>query len=224
MYSFWLLAASWMAGASPDPQTPVVYTTAPPQESQPAGAWSAPTFRDRVRMFFGQRPATTVSPVVVQPQPVPPGPVSPYAQPAPTGPVSPYAQTMPAVAAPQATLRFEEGQAAPVTAAAQQVSHELPEGVQGKVGHEHDYSWITGYLYYVHVDGGRWVLRYAALDQVDRYGGSVVLAPAVEMRNYREGDLVCVHGEVLNEGRAVPSLGGPLYRANVITMVERGTP
>jgi hypothetical protein len=96
-----------------------------------------------------------------------------------------------------------------------------PVSASDKVGHEHDYSWITGYLYYLHTDGGRWVLRYAGLDQVDRYGGSVVLAPGMEMGNYREGDLVTVHGEVLNEGRATRSLGGALYRVQMIEMVER---
>jgi hypothetical protein len=92
---------------------------------------------------------------------------------------------------------------------------------ENKVGHETDYSWITGSLFYVHADGGRWVVRYALPGEVDKFGGSVVLAPGVEMRNFREGDLVCVHGQVLNEGRASRSLGGALYRVNAINMIER---
>jgi hypothetical protein len=90
-----------------------------------------------------------------------------------------------------------------------------------KAGHEHDYSWITGYLYYVHTDRGRWVVRYAPLDAVDRYGGSVVLAASVEMGNFREGDLVKVYGAIVDEGRATRSLGGPLYRVDAIEMRER---
>ena len=92
-----------------------------------------------------------------------------------------------------------------------------------KIGHEADYSWVTGQLMYVHTDGGRWVIRYTLPDEVDKFGGSVVLAPGVEMKNFREGDLVCVYGEVLNDGRAT-RLGGPLYRVNAISMVERSDP
>ena len=92
------------------------------------------------------------------------------------------------------------------------------------VGHESDYSWITGQLVYVHADGGMWVVRYANVDEVDRYGGSVVLTPTVEMRNFREGDLVNVTGEILNNGIPVRTVGGALYRVNAIQMVERNDP
>jgi hypothetical protein len=69
-----------------------------------------------------------------------------------------------------------------------------------------------------------WVVRYAPIDHEDRFGGSVVLASAVSMRNFREGDLVCVSGEILNEGRASRYLGGPLYRAATIDLIERADP
>ena len=94
-----------------------------------------------------------------------------------------------------------------------------------KVGAAEDYSWVTGQLFYLHAAGqGFWVVRYASVDQEDRYGGSVVLAGASNMRNFREGDLVCVHGEVLNEGRATKFLGGPLYRAQSVEMLDRSDP
>lgn len=95
---------------------------------------------------------------------------------------------------------------------------------EDKVGHETNYSWVTGHLYYVHVDGGHWVVRYGLPGEIDKFGGSVVLAPGVEMRNYREGDLVCVFGDILDEGRPVRSLGGALYRVNVISVVDRSDP
>jgi hypothetical protein len=90
-----------------------------------------------------------------------------------------------------------------------------------KVGHEDDYSWITGQLYYLHVDGGVWVVRYATVDTEDKYGGSVVLAPTVPMNVFREGDLVSVRGEIMNNGRPAGHVGGALYRAAHIDMVER---
>jgi hypothetical protein len=77
-------------------------------------------------------------------------------------------------------------------------------------------------LTYVHSGtGGMWVLRYATVDTEDRFGGSVVLSPTVEMRNFREGDLVSVRGEVLNEGRATNILGAALYRPSHIDMIDR---
>jgi hypothetical protein len=93
---------------------------------------------------------------------------------------------------------------------------------QDKIGCAEDYKWITGQLCYVHTaDGGVWVLRYAGVDQNDRYGGSVVLAPGVEMKNYREGDLVCVEGEILQDRQTPGHLGGALYRVSTISMITR---
>jgi hypothetical protein len=90
-----------------------------------------------------------------------------------------------------------------------------------RLAHTDDYSSVTGQLYYFHADGGLWVVRYAPVDVEDRFGGSVVLAAAVSMQNCREGDLVTVTGEILKEGRASKCLGGPLYRANSVTLVAR---
>jgi hypothetical protein len=95
---------------------------------------------------------------------------------------------------------------------------------ENQIGHETDYSWITGHLFYVHADGGRWVVRYALPDEVDKYGGSVVLAPGVEMKNYREGDLICIYGQVIHEGPFSASLRGALYRVDSILMIERADP
>jgi hypothetical protein len=85
-----------------------------------------------------------------------------------------------------------------------------------------DYSRVTGQLSYVHTGGGLWVVRYAPIDGEDRYGGSVVLAPVVSMDHFKEGDLVSLTGEVLNDGqRASRFLGGPLYRATSVTLIDR---
>jgi hypothetical protein len=112
----------------------------------------------------------------------------------------------------------------PVVAAVQPVNLQVAKKYENKVGHETDYSWVTGHLFYVHTDGGRWVVRYGRPDEVDKFGGSMVLAPTVEMRNFREGDLVCVFGQVIDEGRSSRPLGGALYRVNAISMVERSDP
>jgi hypothetical protein len=129
-----------------------------------------------------------------------------------------------AYSAPQGTTVTQ-----PMTVTTARPNFELPPLVVSKkyedrVGHEQDYTWVTGHLFYIHTDGGRWVVRYALPDEVDKFGGSIVLAPGVEMRNYREGDLVCVYGDVLDEGRTSRSLGGALYRVNVISLVDRADP
>jgi hypothetical protein len=105
--------------------------------------------------------------------------------------------------------------------AARQPEQEIKKEYQKKVGAADDYSWITGQLFYLHTDGGVWVVRYASVGENDRFGGSVVLASAVNMKNFRDGDLVCVTGELLSNGRASSHLGGAPYRATHIEMIER---
>jgi hypothetical protein len=86
-----------------------------------------------------------------------------------------------------------------------------------------DFSRLTGQLFFVHADGGLWVLRYASISNEDANGGGVVLARDRQMDSYREGDLVTVHGQVLNV-RGSRSLGAPLYQASSIELVERAQP
>ncbi len=211
MYSFLFVTAAWVTGQAapvPEPGHPPQTVTVQVLADTPARG----RVLGRVRNFFQRRPEASM-PVVPAPsyaQPMPPGP--------PAMPASPYA-SVPLARAPAPAL-------APVAeeVTAQRPDLEVRLAGEARMGHEPDYRSITGYLYYVRADGGRWVVRYAGLDQVDRYGGSVVLAPGVEMKNFREGDLVCVSGEILDDGRALRSLGGAHYRVNAITMLERGDP
>jgi hypothetical protein len=98
---------------------------------------------------------------------------------------------------------------------------EIKKEYLDRVGNAPDYSWVTGQLFYVHAGDGLWVVRYAPIDREDRYGGSIVLAPIINMDSFQDGDLVTVRGEILNEGRAVMHLGGPLYRATDLTLRDR---
>ncbi len=97
---------------------------------------------------------------------------------------------------------------------------EISRQYESRVDRAPDYSWITGQLFYVHADGGRWVLRYAPLGQEDPHGGGVILARDRQMDSYREGDLVRVKGEFLDE-RPSLYLGAPLYRTSDIELVDR---
>jgi len=99
---------------------------------------------------------------------------------------------------------------------------DLHRRYEGRVSRSADFSTITGQLIYVHADGGRWVLRFAPIAKEERYGGSVVLARDVKMDAFTEGDLVTVDGDILSEKASFP-LGGALYRASKVTLVEKGT-
>jgi len=97
---------------------------------------------------------------------------------------------------------------------------ELSRRYESRVDHAPDYGWLTGQLFYVHADGGLWILRYAPLSTEDRNGGSVVLARDLRMDTYREGDLVTIHGEIIQEKGSL-RLGGPLYRMQSIQLIDR---
>ena len=114
----------------------------------------------------------------------------------------------------------------PVSTEPARATMEIAKEYLDKVANADDYSWVTGQLFYIHVhaDQGLWGVRYAPVDKEDRYGGSVVLAPAISMADFREGDLVTVHGEVLNQGRASRYLGGPLYRTLAVSLKDRARP
>ena len=209
-YSLYLLTVSFLAAAplaaSADPGCSCAagnQTSAPIASQVPV---NGPTlsFRDRMRAAFGLPPLARTSQTVIVPQAVTNEP--------------------PAIARMSHTVNYQGSNPQAAVPVIAQPSLQVSTKYQDKVGHETDYSWITGHLFYVHTDGGKWVLRYTAIDEVDRYGGSVVLTPTVEMRNYREGDLVNVFGEVLNNGQSVRPLGGALYRVNSIQMVERADP
>ncbi len=225
MLSAFLLTAACVTGAA-EPQTPGCNCGAAPQVVQNTDAGS---FRQRLRNFFGLRQPNSPYPAVAYPAPTD----QPMAYPAPTDqPVAYPAPAQPPHSYPAFGTAYQTAPPPEVAADASEASEatvprpefKIPEKHQNKVGHEADYAWITGHLFYVRADGGRWVLRYSQPDEVDKYGGSVVLAPTVELKNYREGDLVCVHGQVIEERRVSRTLGGPLYRVNVISMVERGDP
>jgi hypothetical protein len=216
-YSVWLLTTtSWIAAGqysqyapAPAPQQTVI-------SSSPISEDARPGFRERLRHLFRRdeapaqpmtRPAprtSTTEPPLLRPTPQPQPALAPAPAPAP------------AAAAPAAKpgVKIVGSDAVP----------EVGKKFQEKVGCAPDHSWITGQLFYVHTDGGRWVLRYTSVGEQDKYGGSVVIAPGVDMKNYREGDLVSVNGKVLSDARTSHHLPGALYQATSISLIERADP
>ena len=137
-----------------------------------------------------------------------PAPAPAYPAPAPGG----APQKMPTtIGSTPAKIHIEEGTRNPF---------ELARRYEGRASASPDYSKLTGQLFFVHTDGGRWVLRYAPISKEDKFGGSVILARDVNMNAFHEGDFVSVEGEVLSEKTNL-HLGGALYRAGKINLVER---
>jgi len=210
-----------------DPNQPVVIyqNDAPPPENKGL----IPRFFDRV--FHRNRPPTMVQPTSyyqtsepalinsAEPKvmPVPAGSM-PAAMPGHSAAPTQVIQTSAAMPATQASpAQGQAGMPATMT-----TDFPLKREYWAKTKHETGYSWMTGELFYLHADGGIWVIRYAPAELHDMFGGKLVLSTNVDMKNFREGDLVTVHGAVLKEKHASSMIGGPLYRADSIDLVEHG--
>jgi len=88
------------------------------------------------------------------------------------------------------------------------------------MGHDELYRSLVGRLELQSVDGGMWVLRYAASHE-DRYSGAMALSTVADMREFHAGQLAAVTGEVLADRPAAGS-GLAIFRVQTITPVEVG--
>ena len=82
------------------------------------------------------------------------------------------------------------------------------------MGHESDYSWVTGRIVFVN---GDCFVQYAHQGSVDRFGGKLKLVN-VGASNLHDGDFVCVSGALLSANDQV--IGA--YRVISISLFERG--
>ena len=81
--------------------------------------------------------------------------------------------------------------------------------------HADDYSWLRGEVDYSRISKG-WRLRYASVDEDDKYGGSVTLSGDTE--KLKDGMHVIVKGQMHDpEARGI----SPLYHADSIQPVEK---
>ncbi|HZY88119.1 MAG TPA: hypothetical protein VFE78_25010 [Gemmataceae bacterium] len=74
--------------------------------------------------------------------------------------------------------------------------------------HAKDYGWLRGRVEYSRLSKG-WRLRYASVDEDDRFGGSVTLADGSQVRALKDGDLIEVRGRLADPGADAAS---PLYQ------------
>ncbi len=222
-YSLCLLTASCLAGAPPAPlpgvQPPVrVLTThtvpaVPAPEAPPTRSWR---LGDRLRGLFSRRGAD--EPVAETIRPVAAPAVAPQASGAY------YRQPMPMTPA-GVILSPQSGRPAPLPHMAKASPLDqfpVSDKELQKIGHEKDYSWITGKLFRAPGGGDRWVLRYGAPYEVERLGGLVLLLPHAELSKCQHGDLICVHGRLMEGGQVGRSGASASYQIQSISLIERG--
>jgi hypothetical protein len=83
-------------------------------------------------------------------------------------------------------------------------------------GHAPDFSWLVGELQYLEVRNA-WRLRYASVEDEDRYGGSVTLVEMGSLTGLRNGQRVRVEGRLVDPESRDPS---PAYRVRSLQFVK----
>jgi hypothetical protein len=82
-------------------------------------------------------------------------------------------------------------------------------------GHAADYRWVCGELQYSPFDK-TWRVRYARVDEVDPYGGSVTLVDEAHATSFKEGQIVRVEGFLLRpNGNAI----APRYEVRSLRVI-----
>jgi hypothetical protein len=84
-------------------------------------------------------------------------------------------------------------------------------------GHAEDYSWLVGKLQYSRFNKS-WRLRFASVDEEDRYGGSVTIVDDLRLAGLKDGQTVRVEGHLTNpEARTI----APPYEVNSIQALDK---
>ena len=107
--------------------------------------------------------------------------------------------------------------ASPVAADARTNSDGKGTDRSHKTGRADDYTWLCGQLQYWPLHKS-WRLRYAGLDEVDLYGGSVTLADGVSGADVKDGQYVRVEGRLIEP--AVKSIA-PAYAVESIHALDK---
>ena len=64
-------------------------------------------------------------------------------------------------------------------------------------GHARDYTWVSGQVEYSRLRK-EWRLRYASVDETDRFGGHVVLIENEHLSYLRDGQYVRLQGHLVS--------------------------
>jgi hypothetical protein len=179
----------------------VFTTTAAPETPKPAMASSlpAPAPVTETSKMVADKPMTEeMPPIKTASAPV----KEKEAEPIPTVAKSTESETTPA------------GYAVPITGGKEETSFHRRAYVDITAkpcfSHAPDYSWVQGELVHLH-SHNCWRIRYASVDEDDKYGGGVNLIETGPMDNFQEGQLVRIEGRP-----AEPENKESEYRVNSI--------
>jgi hypothetical protein len=189
--------------ASPQPPTVVVQVPVTPQPemilSAPIPAKDEPTAEAKP----DDRVWKTSSSTAVAPPPPPAEPIkSAHAPPpAPTGVATPVPATRTGI------VRGEKPR-----------EHRSDVDITAHpcFGHASDYRWVSGQVMYSRV-AKSWRLRYASVDEIDPYGGSVTLVDDGQLRDLKDGGYYRIHGHLENPEEKVSS---PPYHVQSIEPID----
>jgi hypothetical protein len=83
-------------------------------------------------------------------------------------------------------------------------------------GHAPDYHWLSGQVEYSRILHA-WRLRYASVDETDRFAGSVTLIENAHVGYLRDGEYVRVVGHLVNPDADGPA---PAYRIESFHVID----
>ncbi len=94
----------------------------------------------------------------------------------------------------------------------------IESGSAGGYGRAEDYSWLSGELIF-HPTKKQWRLRYAAIDEVDPYGGSVTLhGLSRQLEEMKTGSMIRIEGSLIDSETRQSSPG---YRVRDIQVLNK---
>lgn len=117
-----------------------------------------------------------------------------------------------------ASAQPDSGRIAPMAAGKNSPIVPTSKDLEG-VGHEKDYTWITGRLARVPGDSHRLMIRYATANETDTYGGSMILANSPEVLKHQPGELVCVYGKITSKLHSAKGGPGAVYQVTQIYLI-----
>jgi hypothetical protein len=85
-------------------------------------------------------------------------------------------------------------------------------------GHAPDYAWVSGQVEYSRVRK-EWRLRYASVDETDRFGGRVTLIENEHLNYLADGQYVRVQGHLVNPND--PPGGSAYYRIEGFRLIDK---
>lgn len=201
-----MLSRLFGSGSKSAAQAQPVYVEAPRE--------NRPILSGLKRVFGGgsmKETAATGEPMTIQQVPAT---MTSYPRKMPAGDAAPIAPP-PSQLAPASGPQTNVAPISHNVVAAQTPAYQINPKLAGKIGRDDDFGWVTGQLQ-ANPDGS-YVIHYAPEGTIDKYQGRLSLhTSGVDMRRFRDGDLVSVRGGLYTQtGYAT------VYRATGIDLIER---